>query len=650
VKRPKWTRKSPKIERCAARAGGDFLIEARAVRHSLASGFATVFDRAMPQIRFGHRAYTRSAWLSLAVGSIALACGSTSDAPGAASAGGAAVGGAVASGGQPSLHGGNGGSDATGPNAGGSSSGQASFGGSAGAGGAAGGAPLLQRPRRTADEVLLVSNSQSAISQAIAADYAQKRAIKNTLSITCADSAQNSDQETIAFADYTKAIATPIRAYLAAHPQIDFVVLTKGIPIRIAGADTGCCENDDDGKNKPSVDSYLAAIDYPERADAVKIGITGSGTVGHGYLNRYWNANEAFSHAKFGGYLVTRLDGLTEADALSLVTRALSAERTQPAHDVLLDVQPGFGLADKTIEPDAVTSTVTDEWSYGKWNADLLHAHDLLTASDITTELDLTDQFIGGRADLTGYFSWGSNDGSSFSDEKYGSLAFAPGSLADTAVSTSARTFLPTSGGQSLLTVLIAHGLTAGKGYVGEPLLQGIASPTIALDRYYSGYSMAESLYAASRFTGWEDIVVGDPLCTPYAAGPGIVTPVLASQFDEASAGPRNEDCTEGGQDVGNLSDGAYTAYKALPLSGATHFEARVASPNAGGSIEIHLDSVSGTLLGTCAVPTTGDYQAWSTAHCNVSQTTGSHDVYLVYKDGGAGLFNIEWFAFRSHQ
>jgi hypothetical protein len=27
---------------------------------------------------------------------------------------------------------------------------------------------------------------------------------------------------------------------------------------------------------------------------------------------------------------------------------------------------------------------------------------------------------------------------------------------------------------------------------------------------------MAESLYAASQFIGWEDVVIGDPLCCPY--------------------------------------------------------------------------------------------------------------------------------------
>ena len=66
---------------------------------------------------------------------------------------------------------------------------------------------------------------------------------------------------------------------------------------------------------------------------------------------------------------------------------------------------------------------------------------------------------------------------SSYSPEAYLSLFFAPGAVCDTAVSTSARTFLPTRGGQSLLVDLIAHGLTGGKGYTDEPLLQAIASP-----------------------------------------------------------------------------------------------------------------------------------------------------------------------------
>jgi uncharacterized protein (TIGR03790 family) len=130
--------------------------------------------------------------------------------------------------------------------------------------------------------------------------------------------------------------------------------------------------------------------------------------------------------------------------------------------------------------------------------------------------LDLTTAFIGGRSNLLGYFSWGSNDQGAYSASAYLSLFFAPGAVCDTAVSTSARTFLPTQGGQSLLVDLIAQGLTGGKGYTDEPLLQAIASPTIVLDRYTAGYTLAESFYAASHFVCWEDVVIGDPLCSPY--------------------------------------------------------------------------------------------------------------------------------------
>jgi hypothetical protein len=56
------------------------------------------------------------------------------------------------------------------------------------------------------------------------------------------------------------------------------------------------------------------------------------------------------------------------------------------------------------------------------------------------------------------------------------------------------------------------------KGYTDEPLLQAVASPSILFDRYTRGWTLAESFYAASRFVGWEDVVIGDPLCRAYQA------------------------------------------------------------------------------------------------------------------------------------
>jgi uncharacterized protein (TIGR03790 family) len=385
--------------------------------------------------------------------------------------------------------------------------------------------------KRSPNQVLLVINTNSPVSCEIAADYAFKRKVRNILSIQCQDSALNTKNETITLADYGRSIENPIRDYLASHTNIDFIVLTKGIPIRITGAAMGSCdEHSHESANirgHPSVDSTLAALDYGTLPRAMKIDIAGSGAIGCAYSNRYWNATGPFSHAKFGGYLVTRLDGYTAADAKALVTRSLATEQNirqiLTQGKVLLDVEPIFGLGDKNTQPGPIAGTnIPAESAYSEFNADMRHAYDVLTNRGIPVELDLTTKFIGGRSNLLGYFSWGSNDERSwesndfYSTNAYLSLYFAPGALSDTAVSTSARTFLPTTGGQSLMVDLIAHGLTGAKGYTDEPLLQAIASPTIVFDRYTAGYTLAESFYAASHFVGWEDVVIGDPLCNPY--------------------------------------------------------------------------------------------------------------------------------------
>jgi hypothetical protein len=136
---------------------------------------------------------------------------------------------------------------------------------------------LATSQRRTPDQVLLVVNENSPISKAIAADYALKRQVRNILPIHCQDSALSTENETIPLADYTQLIETPVRGFLAAHTNIDFIVLTKGVPIRITGAAMGSC--DQNGREPasirghPSVDSYLSALDYANLSGVIKIQI-----------------------------------------------------------------------------------------------------------------------------------------------------------------------------------------------------------------------------------------------------------------------------------------------------------------------------------------------------------------------------------------
>ena len=371
---------------------------------------------------------------------------------------------------------------------------------------------LAHTPR----EVLVVYNANSPVSVAIAKDYAARRGVRQMLAIRCEDSAVRTENETISLELYSDQIEQPVAAYLARHPKINFIVLTKGVPIRVRDAKTGSHDENlpSTAPLNASVDSYLAGMDYATIPGAVKIAIHGSGARGYGWLNRYWKADKPFSHVEFGGYLVTRLDGYTQADAESLVQRALAGEREAAERGaVLLDTQPLFKYKpeDVLVQPLKITGDIPDESDWGSWDADQIKAAGELKTRGIPYELDENESFVGERKNLLGYFSWGSND-PKYTAEAYKSLRFAPGSICDTAVSTSARTFLPTTGGQSLIADLIPNGVTGIKGYTDEPLLQAIASPSVLLDRYFSGFTLAESFYAASRFVGWEDIVIGDPL------------------------------------------------------------------------------------------------------------------------------------------
>src|SRR5438105_3217755 len=95
-----------------------------------------------------------------------------------------------------------------------------------------------------ADRVLVVRNGNSAISKVIADDYAHRRGVHHVLTISCKDSSRLGNEvpnpdpllrpfvgtktETVDLSAYRKDVEVPIRAYLANHPGIDFIVLTKG--------------------------------------------------------------------------------------------------------------------------------------------------------------------------------------------------------------------------------------------------------------------------------------------------------------------------------------------------------------------------------------------------------------------------------------
>lgn len=359
-------------------------------------------------------------------------------------------------------------------------------------------------------DVLVVQNANSAVSKRVAAYYLAKRKIdpKYLVSVRTADSSLSKDNERISPSDYLSKIEIPVVNYLRTKKianKIRYIVLTKGIPLRLS------TDPEDKSWVGQSVDSMLAAVGTNSNMD-MSFGERGSPRI-----NRYWGSEKKFSHAEFGGYLVTRLDGYTEADAKALVDRALSPVASEKI--VLLDVSPSKGVGDPDSEPAAVMDWAGNPLrsvsvDYKDYNADMIRLGRMLDShKDLKVITENTADFVAGPGPITFYVSWGSND-YRFTKQIWQSLRFSSRSIAETAVSTSARTMLKEEGGQSLIADLIAQGAAGAKGYVTEPFLPAIASPSISGKMYLSGRNLAESFYAGSRFIRWKDIVLGDPLCS----------------------------------------------------------------------------------------------------------------------------------------
>ncbi len=320
------------------------------------------------------------------------------------------------------------------------------------------------------ENVLVVVNDNSQASIDIATYYQSKRSIPDTNIMHYT----GTTTETVSSTEYSK-LATAITNWITnkgLQGKIDYIVLTKGTPLKTSDGHSVC-------SRLVCMGTTLTIADP----------------------NPYYYRTETFTHQKsFSGnklYLVTRLDGYTVDHVKKLIDNSVNAK----------------GTADAFLF-DGKGSTYTQE-TYMKNGADKLKQNGYSTTYEGTTT------FLTGKNNLMGYYSWGSNAGGDYTLSKYQNNSFLPGSLAETYVSTSGRTFnlpanWPNYTGQSLVADLIIKGITGVSGYVSEPYLSSMVNATILFDRYTKGYNLAESYYMAIPTVYWKTVVIGDPLCAPY--------------------------------------------------------------------------------------------------------------------------------------
>jgi hypothetical protein len=109
---------------------------------------------------------------------------------------------------------------------------------------------------------------------------------------------------------------------------------------------------------------------------------------------------------------------------------------------------------------------------------------------------------------------------------------------------------------------------------------------------------------------------------------------------------------TGGGQDLGQLANGAWAKYANVDFGSTplTQFKARVASGAAGGVsglVEVRLDSPSNAPIGNFALGNTGGWQSWQTIPANMAGTTGVHTVYLTFTSGQPSPYvSVNWITF----
>jgi uncharacterized protein (TIGR03790 family) len=352
------------------------------------------------------------------------------------------------------------------------------------------------------ERVLVVRNVSSGAGRAVAQHYLQRRGLDRVLDVNLPDAAAETRWETVPYGMFRDRLQVPVTSWLQEHPEVDYVVLTKGIPLRVDGCPGLGWKN-----RQPSVDSALAASGYEALRGSMRLRVGGRNGAGTAFLNRYFDGTTPFVHRIYGGWAVCRLDGYTAGDAMELVNRALEAEKSPPKGAFLFDCDPSRKFE---ARPGELLHR-----SYESLNLQMCEAACELALRHLPVELNTDAEFRVPEKPLAGYFGWGSND-RRWTAEKYGRIRFAPGGIAATAVSTSARTMLPTRGGQSLIADLVQQGVTGVHGCTDEPLIDGIASPNILFHRFTSGFNLADSFWAAIRFAGWQDVVLGDPLCSPW--------------------------------------------------------------------------------------------------------------------------------------
>jgi uncharacterized protein (TIGR03790 family) len=274
------------------------------------------------------------------------------------------------------------------------------------------------------------------------------------------------------------------------------------LPLRIAGTP---------GRNgtTASVDSELAVL-Y-RRLTGLPVSV--AGFVENPYFSpAALTTPRPFDRGRYDIYLVTRIDGRTEAEASALIARGA--------------VRPSAFVLAIDGRPEALSGPEA------RWLAEVGPRVQAVQAQ-ARVVTDATSAILEHVDGVTGYASWGSND----VRERVPPVTFGPGALASSFMSSDARTMAEpppnwkpalwsdassyfAGSPEALAADWLAAGLTGLAAQVAEPYLDGAVRPATLQEAWARGYTLAESFYLAMPYLSWQGVVFGDPLARAVDTGP----------------------------------------------------------------------------------------------------------------------------------
>jgi len=397
----------------------------------------------------------------------------------------------------------------------------------------AGGGPL---------DVAVLYNGADPDAEAVAQHYADVRSIPE--GHLCPIAGIDPDEREIPFADFWTLVHQPLNACLDALPlgsEVDYLVVVRGLPYRVVLDDDGyytslsaMLQVHEAGHwvtgellagepQEHHVDYYSASVTNPVYVEGTCL--AGDFTVENDYWSWYTSAcgvvrtyahPPSFQRATvdenvpwtFGDnlFVVTRLDGFDYADAMDLVDRGAAADGTFPTAEILCMAAADSARGGRDPECEFVTRFLALAGLPGAWLSPhdaTLAGHEL--AAYFTGAAELTEAIDGNTyvpgAIACNVTSYGAVPGNFFCDETGATC--------------------PETESQTSIARFVRAGATGAHGAVAEPLNN--VFPNAGTLLYYTfGYNLGESFLFNQRFLYWQNLLLGDPLTTPYAERPTV--------------------------------------------------------------------------------------------------------------------------------